>query len=923
MTFDEYFKKATGGQSPYPYQRVFAEHDSIPELLSVPTGVGKTATAILGWLWQRQERPATTPRRLVYCLPMRTLVEQTRDCATAWLTKLGLSDEVGVHVLMGGEDAESWDEYPEHDAIIIGTQDMLLSRALNRGYGMSRYRWPVNFGLLNNDCLWVMDETQLMGVGLTTSCQLAGFRKTMKTFGNCHTLWMSATLDNNALSTVDHPKPNPATVGLELTDADRSHARVTKLLTASKPLSRAKTQLTADTEKKGYGVALAAEVFAQHSGGSLTLVVLNSVKRAREVFAELQKQTARRTDTPELELIHSRFRPAERQQIQARALNESTIASDGPGRIIVATQAIEAGVDISARVMFTELAPWPSLVQRFGRCNRRGAYGIDGSPEAAVFWIDIDTSDTKKSGLRLPYEWTSLDLAREKLQSLTDVGPQSLAAVTVEEPQPLVHVLRRKDLVDLFDTTPDLSGNDLDISRYIRDAEDCDVQVYWRHWDLKQSAASPHMTGRGIESEDLFSAAARNELCSVSINRARDFIEKLKQKVAFRWDPLEKKWQPVDKSRVRPGMVILLHESAGGYHEQLGWTGDPKDKPPRITLAETRRKDAYDDDDVKGREEPVELTRHLQLVAHEAAKIQKLLANLDASIPWQEIVTSAWWHDVGKAHVAFQTAMHDGDKVSTEDPDGERLWAKSGESAMPRYRIPVSGTKLLGIESETMADGLEISESDVEPDIEDEQPKPESDDGIVTDSRFDDAAGIVDDAEVAADRLSATVATIAARSPKDIHRRGFRHELASALAWLEHHRFATGNESASEPARQHAINLVAYLIAAHHGKVRLSIRSMPNEKRPSRPDVKFARGIWEGDSLPSVDLGNGQSSSAVDAISLEWMNLGESSTHGESWLARTLVLRDHYGPFRLAFLEMLLRVADWRGSRLGNGDTCD
>jgi hypothetical protein len=48
---------------------------------------------------------------------------------------------------------------------------MLLSRALNRGYGMSRYRWPMHFGLLNNDCLWVMDEVQLMGSGLTTSLQ--------------------------------------------------------------------------------------------------------------------------------------------------------------------------------------------------------------------------------------------------------------------------------------------------------------------------------------------------------------------------------------------------------------------------------------------------------------------------------------------------------------------------------------------------------------------------------------------------------------------------------------------------------------------------------------------------------------------------------------------------------------------------------
>jgi hypothetical protein len=54
---------------------------------------------------------------------------------------------------------------------------MLLSRALNRGYGMSRYRWPMHFGLLNNDCLWVFDEIQLMGSGLATPAQLEAFRK--------------------------------------------------------------------------------------------------------------------------------------------------------------------------------------------------------------------------------------------------------------------------------------------------------------------------------------------------------------------------------------------------------------------------------------------------------------------------------------------------------------------------------------------------------------------------------------------------------------------------------------------------------------------------------------------------------------------------------------------------------------------------
>jgi CRISPR-associated endonuclease/helicase Cas3 len=119
---------------------------------------------------------------------MRTLVEQTRENVRVWLEQL--RDEYGKKdgeenglgwlakyspvVLMGGEDYGEWDLYPEREAILIGTQDMLLSRALNRGYGMSRYRWPIHFGLLNNDCLWVMDEVQLMGSGLATRLPARG-----------------------------------------------------------------------------------------------------------------------------------------------------------------------------------------------------------------------------------------------------------------------------------------------------------------------------------------------------------------------------------------------------------------------------------------------------------------------------------------------------------------------------------------------------------------------------------------------------------------------------------------------------------------------------------------------------------------------------------------------------------------------------
>ena len=128
-SFDAFFQAATE-KPPYDYQRRLGCEIVQSRLIDIPTGCGKTAAVILGWLWQRLRNPDNTPRRLVYCLPMRVLVEQTCKNARAWLEKLALGDKVGAHVLMGGEDADDWGLYPERDAIPIGTQDMLLSRVL-------------------------------------------------------------------------------------------------------------------------------------------------------------------------------------------------------------------------------------------------------------------------------------------------------------------------------------------------------------------------------------------------------------------------------------------------------------------------------------------------------------------------------------------------------------------------------------------------------------------------------------------------------------------------------------------------------------------------------------------------------------------------------------------------------------------------
>ena len=228
-----FFARATD-YPPYAFQRNLASLPIASRILRVPTGAGKTAAAILPWLYRLVSGAPDAPRRLVYCLPMRVLVEQTRDLARNWTARV--APDVRVHTVIGGDANCEWEEHPELPAIVIGTQDMLLSRALNRGYAMSRYRWPVHFGLLNNDALWVCDEVQLMGDGLATTAQLAAFRGRFATFGPAPTIWMSATLDPEMLRTVDL-QGQPAV--FELGPEDKTMEPLRRRLGAAKSVARA------------------------------------------------------------------------------------------------------------------------------------------------------------------------------------------------------------------------------------------------------------------------------------------------------------------------------------------------------------------------------------------------------------------------------------------------------------------------------------------------------------------------------------------------------------------------------------------------------------------------------------------------------------------------------------------------------------
>ena len=151
MTYADFFSTATGGLRPFPFQERFRNQTFDRMILKAPTGLGKTNTVLISWLYGPSMAPPRTPRRLVWCLPGRALTEQVASVAENFAGRLheaGLLGPVRVCRLLGGSADNDLTLMPDETAVLVGTQDILLSRALNRGYAGSPFRWPIDFALL-------------------------------------------------------------------------------------------------------------------------------------------------------------------------------------------------------------------------------------------------------------------------------------------------------------------------------------------------------------------------------------------------------------------------------------------------------------------------------------------------------------------------------------------------------------------------------------------------------------------------------------------------------------------------------------------------------------------------------------------------------------------------------------------------------
>ena len=173
-----YFR-AIVGHDPWPWQRrLYAAlvGGDVPDAVDLPTGLGKTITVLV--LLLARLRNGELPRRIVYIVDRRAIVDQTAAAIGAWIDRIAelpplvrafdacaafpAERPVGLGVLRGGlADDGVWRLDPARPAVVVGTVDMIGSRLLFTGYGDGRWSRPLHAGLLGHDAVVVLDEAHL------------------------------------------------------------------------------------------------------------------------------------------------------------------------------------------------------------------------------------------------------------------------------------------------------------------------------------------------------------------------------------------------------------------------------------------------------------------------------------------------------------------------------------------------------------------------------------------------------------------------------------------------------------------------------------------------------------------------------------------------------------------------------------------
>ena len=380
--FSELFLALTG-TSPFPWQQSLYEgfnRCEIPSATDLPTGLGKTSVVAI-WLIALLTHPEKVPRRLVYVVNRRTVVDQTTAEVERLRKQLGEMPDLlasltklcavptdmplALSTLRGQfADNREWCADPARPAVIVGTVDMIGSGLLFSRYTCGFKTRPHHAALLGQDALLVHDEAHLEPAFQTLLNSLVDEQKRCGDSRPLRVLQLSATNRNGAVA-------DDSTPPLKLSEADKANETVRRRIHATKQL-----RLTAIADEKQLADQISELSLARRDSGRAVLIFARSVEAVQKIESAIGKAklpvvvltgTMRGKERDKLvkDSTFLRFLPRSSRPGQTQKLTDGTV-------YLIATSAGEVGVNLSADELVCDLSTFESMAQRFGRVNRFG-----------------------------------------------------------------------------------------------------------------------------------------------------------------------------------------------------------------------------------------------------------------------------------------------------------------------------------------------------------------------------------------------------------------------------------------------------------------------------------------------------------------------------------------------------------------------
>ena len=424
MTFPSFteFFRAVHGHEPYAWQSAAADlvdkAGRLPGLVDVPTGLGKTAMVDVA-VWALAHDAHRGRRRIgqrIFLLTERRIIvdgssahvaalaEAINDAESGPLSvvaealmRLGGDVALNVSTFHGSRrDDRSWLS-TTGATVVTTTATQYTLRAAGRAPGVGYGMTPVHAGLAVVDAVVLFDEPHLAAPQVAALNQVFALQN-----GTGGVPGIPGPQLCVLGATIPHGLEVPGTPLRFIPATTNSDAAMIRW-EGARPTG---TVIVDGNRPRQVVDALVAATLDVADDRERVAVVVNTVAVARQVAAALTKKARDRRVC----LVTGRLRAADRPR--ADQLGR-------PGEIVVATQVVEAGADFTVDGMVTELAPWPSLVQRLGRLNRSG---LSGNPRATVVVPRSPDGDYGTQAAAKIYGAEPVHATGELLVDVTDSG---------------------------------------------------------------------------------------------------------------------------------------------------------------------------------------------------------------------------------------------------------------------------------------------------------------------------------------------------------------------------------------------------------------------------------------------------------------------------------------------------------------------